>query len=127
MVGNRCVPVGRGIEPDFVTTGGLAIKLEAARLQLPNYFPLAESREPAHSGCDYDGVVAPLACARKILSAVPVAPGFDQLPRNIACDVERLGDSPPLGDQARNLFRGREEDSFRQLLHLYLNRYFHAT
>ena len=127
MVGNRCVSVGSGVEPDFVTAGGLAIELEAARLQFTNYFPIAISREPAHSGCDYDGVIPPLACTRKILSVVSLAPGIDQLPRNIACDVERLGNSPPLGDQARNFFRGREEDSFRQLLHLYLNGYFHAT
>jgi hypothetical protein len=29
MVGNGCVPVGGGVEPDFVTAGGLAVKLEA--------------------------------------------------------------------------------------------------
>jgi hypothetical protein len=34
VVGNRCVRVGSGVEPDFVTAGGLAIKLEAARLRL---------------------------------------------------------------------------------------------
>ena len=110
-----------------MTASGLAIKLEAARLQLTNYFPIAESREPTHSGCDYDGVIPPLTGTGETLSVVPLAPCFDQLPRNIACDVQRLGDSPPLGDQARNFFRSREEDSFRQLLHLYLNRYFHAT
>jgi hypothetical protein len=43
VVGNRCVTIRWALEPDFVTAGGLAIKLEAARLQLTNYFPIAES------------------------------------------------------------------------------------
>ncbi len=125
MVGNRGVSVGSRVEPDFVTPGGLAIELEAARFQLTNYFPIAESREPTYSGCDCDRVIPPLTCARKILRVVPFAPGLDQLPCNIACDVERLSDGPPLGDQARNFFRRREEDAFRKLLHMYLNGYFH--
>lgn len=98
MVWNRSVSVGSGIEPDFVTTGGLAIKLKAALLQLTDYFPIAKTREPTHLGSNYDGVIPPLTGARKVLVVVSPTPGFDQFLRNIACDFERLGYGPPLGN-----------------------------
>jgi len=98
MVWNRSVSVGSGIEPDFVTTGGLAIKLKAALLQLTDYFPIAKTRGPTHLGSNYDGVIPPLTGARKVLVVVSPTPGFDQFLRNIACDFERLGYGPPLGN-----------------------------
>jgi len=82
----------------FVTTGGLAIKLKAALLQLTDYFPIAKTREPTHLGSNYDGVIPSLTGARKVLVVVSPTPGFDQFLRNIACDFERLGYGPPLGN-----------------------------
>jgi hypothetical protein len=42
-----------------------------------------------------------------------LAARFDQLSGYIAGDVERLGYGPTLGDQARNIMGGREENAFR--------------
>jgi len=49
-----------GLNRIFVTAGGLAIKLEAARLQFSHYLPITESRELPSSGCDYHSSIAPL-------------------------------------------------------------------
>ena len=77
MVWNRSVSAGSGIEPDLVTTGGLAIKLKAALLQLTNDFPIAKTRELTHLRSDDDGVIPPLTCGAKVLVVVSLTPGFD--------------------------------------------------
>jgi hypothetical protein len=48
MIRNRCVAASRRVEPDLVTTGGLAVKLESKGPQLSNDFAIAKSREAAH-------------------------------------------------------------------------------
>ena len=60
-------------------------------------------------------------------NAVALAPGFNQLPRDVAGDVERFGDRPPLRDEARQLVRSGEKQSFWQLLDLNTNRQFHTN
>ena len=114
IVWNRSVPVGSGIEPDFVTTGGLTIKFEAALLQFLNYFPIVKTREPTRLGCDYDGVISrasamvcpwaidPGTCsevARKALAAtVPPGPEW-LLPWRLAiCSKCQLSQPKGVGD-----------------------------
>jgi hypothetical protein len=75
MVGNSCIATGSGIEPDFVTASGLAIKYEAANFELSNDLPIPEPREAAHSRGDYDGVVSPLARSRQIWNATTFSSG----------------------------------------------------
>ena len=97
MVWNRSVSAGSGIEPDLVTTSGLAIKFKASLLQLTNDFPIAKTRQPTHLRSDDDSVTLPLTCGPKVLVVVSLTPGFDQPLRNISCDFERLRYGPPLG------------------------------
>lgn len=89
--------------------------------------PAAEPREAPHSSCDDDSVIPALGDGRQIRNVSTFAPGVNQLPCNIASDFERLSDGSPLRDKTRQLFRRREEDSFRKFLDLHLNCEFHAT
>lgn len=43
MIWNRCVPVCRWVEPDFMTARGLTIKLESESLQLPRDFAVTKA------------------------------------------------------------------------------------
>jgi hypothetical protein len=95
--------------------------------QLPNDFPVTETREAAHSSRYDDRVIPALGDARQILDTAALAPSLNQLPGDIASYLERLSDSSPLCDQPGKLIRRGEENSFRQLFDLYLNRQLHAT
>ena len=57
------------------------------------------ARRPIYSG-NHDGIVSPLASGWQVRNAVAFAPGFNELPGDVACDVECFGDCPPLRDEA---------------------------
>jgi hypothetical protein len=99
MIWDCCIPVRDRIKPDFMAAGGLAVELEAASLKLPNDLPVPEPRKATHSGGDHDRVVVPLAGRGQTGDTTALAPGLNQLPRDVSCDIERLGDSSPLRDQ----------------------------
>lgn len=104
MVGNCCVANRRRVKPDFVTAGSLVVKSEAAHFQLPDDFTIAKPREPAHSRSHYNGVFTPVAdAAWQWRGIVAVALCLDQFSGNIARNIERFRDGPPLSYQSREL------------------------
>jgi hypothetical protein len=105
-----------------MTTSGLPVELEATYLQLPNDFPVSESRQAAHSRGDHNRVVSALCGGRQIGHPVSLASSLNQFPSNVAGDVECLSNGPTLRDEAGEFIRGCEEQSFRQFLDLYPNR-----
>ena len=108
-----------------MAASGLAVELEAANTQPSNYFPIPESAQTAHLCRDHDHVISPLTGCRQIRNAVSLAAGFDQFPGDVARDIERLGNRPPLRYKAGKFIRGRKKQAFRQFLDLYSNRQFH--
>jgi len=92
-----------------MATGGLAVELEATHPQLPNDLTVSESRQPTHSGCDHDGIVAPFTGSRETWGSVAFAPGINQLPSDITRDLKRLGNRPTLRHEAGKFIRGRKE------------------
>lgn len=128
MVGNGGVTIGRGIEPDFVAPGGLTVELEATRSQFPCDFTITESREPAHSSGHHNGKFMPGGddTGQRCIT-IAFAASFDQLPCDIASDVERFCDGPALRDKSRNLFGSGQKCPFGQLLNLNANCEFHTV
>ena len=110
-----------------MATGGLAIELEAEQPQLPNNLPVSESFEARHSRRHDNRVVPPLGRSWQIRKAVAFAPRLNQLASDVASNIERLRNCPALRDQAWEFIRGCKEQSFRQLLDLYLNRQLHTN
>ena len=127
MIRNRCITIRARIEPDFMAPSGLAVELEAARLQLASDVSVPESSEAGHSGGDHDRVVSPLAGSRQIRNAVAFASSLNQFPRHVARNVERLRDGPALRNEAGEIVRGREEQALRQFLDLYVDRQLHTN
>jgi hypothetical protein len=60
VIRNRCIPVGRGMKPDFMAAGRLPSELKTAGFQLPDDFTVSESGETTHSRGYYDGVITPV-------------------------------------------------------------------
>ena len=109
-----------------MAASGLAVELESAGPEHPNDFFIPESCQAAHSRSDHDRVVPPVAGRRQVRNPVALAPSFDQFPGDIARDIERLGNCPPLRHEAGKLIRSRKEQAFRQFLDLYSNRQFYT-
>jgi len=126
MVRNRGIAVRLWIEPDFVAASGLTVELEATGPELTDDLSVPKSGQTAHLRRDHDQVISPFARCWQVRNPVAFAPSFDQFPSDIACDLKRLGNRPPLRYEARKLIRGREEQAFRQFLHLYSNRQLHT-
>jgi hypothetical protein len=92
-----------------MATSGLAVKLEAAYFQLPHDLSVSESGQAAHSPGDHDCVVSPLTGSRQVRNAVAFAPSLNEFSGDVAGDIERLGDGPPLRDEAGKLIRRCEK------------------
>lgn len=125
MVWHGCIKVRDGIKPDFVTTGSLAVEFETAHPQFPDDLAIAKAGQAAHLRSDHDGVVAALTGRREVWRAVALAPGLDQLPGNVTCDLQSLGNRPTLRYEAGKFIRSAKENPFRQLLDLYVNGQLH--
>jgi hypothetical protein len=109
MVGNGSVAVGHCIKPDLVASGSLAIELESACFQLPHDLPVAKAGKTTHSGRDHNRIVAQLAYRRQRWNSITIPTCFNQFASNVACDVERLGDGPPLRNETGKFVRCRQE------------------
>jgi hypothetical protein len=110
-----------------MATGALAVEFEAAHHLFPNDLAIAKPGQAAHLRRYHDGIVSALSGGREIRNAVPFAPGFDQFPGNVPCDLKSLGNRPPLRYETGKFVRGGKENAFRQFLNLYSNRQFYTT
>jgi hypothetical protein len=127
MIRHRCLTIHARIQPDFVATGGLAIKLEAAHLQFPSDLPVSEPCQPSHSRRDHNRLVSPFTGSRQTRGAIALAPGFDQFPGYVARNLKCLGNRPTLRYEAGKFIRRREKQAFRQFLNLDSNRQLHTS
>jgi hypothetical protein len=96
-----------------MATCGLAVKSEAARLQLPDDLSIPESGKPAHSRRDHYGVVSPVVSSRQVRNTLTLTPGINQLAGNIASNIERLGNGPSLRHEAWEFVRRRKIQALR--------------
>jgi hypothetical protein len=90
-------------------TCGLTGELEAAQPQLTNDITVPESCQAAHLRRDHDRVVSPFTGSRQVLNAVPLAASFDQFPSDVARDLQRFGNCPPLRYEAGKFIGGRQK------------------
>lgn len=55
VIGNRRVPMSTQVEPDFVTPGGLSIKLKTELFEPPDNIPITESAQSPHQNPTING------------------------------------------------------------------------
>jgi hypothetical protein len=78
----------------------LDVKRETTRLQLAGDVAVSESSKPPHPGGHDDSEIAPLAGCRQRRCSLAFAPSVNELPRDVASDVECLGYSAALCHKA---------------------------
>ena len=99
----------------------LALEFEAVSLQSLNDVSIAESHETVHLRSDYDGVISPLRGRRQIWHAFAFAPGLNEFPGHVPCDVERFCNGAALRNKALQFIRCCEKQPFRQFLNANIN------
>ncbi len=109
-----------------MTAGRLAVKLESTRLEFPYDIAIAETRETAHLRSHHDRVVPAAGGRGERDFALPFAPGLDEFPSYIPCDLKRLCNRPPLRHQPREFVGCCQVKTFRQFINLDANREFHV-
>jgi hypothetical protein len=77
-----------------MTASRLTIKLEATSFEFASNFSIMKASEPAHLCCHYDGVVVALRSGGEGDFTLTFAPCLNQLPGDVASDVEGLGNGP---------------------------------
>jgi len=127
MVRNSGVLVPAWMEPDLMTSCGMAVEHKTAGLEPSDYLSVAEPGQAAHLCRHHDGVVLPLGSSGQRRSSLPFPAGFDELSGHIPRDIEGFRHSPALGHQTRQLLGRRQVQAFRKFLDLDLNRQLHAS
>ena len=141
VVGNGRVAVCLGVEPDFMTSGSLAVKTKTEHLyrsraqrsllralcapEPADDLGVTKPSQPAHSGTYNNHEIATLIASGEGGCSVPVATGFDEFAGHVPCNLEGLSDSSTLGDQPRQFFGSRQIHAFRQQFDMHLQGQFH--
>ncbi len=60
-----------------------------------------------------------LACGWELWKSAALTACFDQFASDVACDLQGLGNSPPLRDKTGKFIRCCQEQAFGQLVHMY--------